>query len=81
MIVGYFRNFGVRATPDRIRPVIEEAVATAELAGDIAWAESKWDPVDVTSLDDSVRSRIVPVAGEGVWYMSGRMFFPEETEA
>lgn len=78
VIVVYLRNFGVRATAERVRSVIEQAVAAADLAGDIEWRESTWYAVSVESLDDTIAGRTLPLIDEGIWYMSGRIFFPEE---
>ena len=78
VLAGYYRNFGLRATPDRVQPLIEAAIAAAEPPGDVVWAESNWYGLDPESLDDTIRMRILPVTGEGIWYASGRIFFPEE---
>lgn len=78
VIVGYFRNFGIRAATDQIVPMIDAAVAEGQVPGDVAWNESDWYGVVRASLDEAIQARSVSLTKEGIWYMSGRMFFPAE---
>ena len=57
-------------------PVLEEAVGD----GEILWETSEWYPVDPDTLDRIVRRRIVAVSPGGIWYVSGRAFYPEDDE-
>lgn len=72
VIVGYMRLFGLRATEQNVRAVI----ATEITDGVVDWSESEWYPVDRTTLDETIQQRSVEIAGEGVWYRSGRILFP-----
>jgi len=70
---GYYRNFGVRATPDRIPDVLQGAVGD----GRIVWDDTEWHPVDLASLERDIRKRIEPLASEGIWYRSGRILYAD----
>ena len=72
-IHGYYRCFGIRAIPRRVQVVIEESVDD----GAVDWSNTEWHLVDPLSLDKPVRVRITDVTGEGVWYMSGRIMYPD----
>ena len=80
-MVGYIRNFGVRAAPGSLQRIVEDTVRGE---GIVRWEETEWDVVDPATLDRVVRKRIVASAldgaGEGVWYWSGRAFFPAEED-
>jgi len=45
--------------------------------GWIKWDDTKWDVVDPGSLDQAIRTRIEPIAEEGVWYRSGRIIYAD----
>ncbi len=70
--VGYYRNLGVRCAPERLKGVLETEVQ----ADTIVWDKTKWSEVVIDELDEIVRERTIPVKGEGIWYRSGRLFFP-----
>ena len=70
---GYYRNFGVRATPDRIPDVLQGAVDD----GRIVWVDTVWYLVDPASLERDIRKRIEPLASEGIWYRSGRILYAD----
>ena len=70
---GYYRNFGVRAAPERVPIVLGEAVSD----GVIDWGQTEWSPVDADKLDKKIRGRVQPVSGEGVWYQSGRVLYSD----
>lgn len=72
--VGYYRNLGVRCTPERLKRGLETEVQ----ADTIVWDKTKWSNVVIDDLDEIVRERTIPVRGEGIWYRSGRLFFPDK---
>jgi hypothetical protein len=72
--VGYFLRLGVRATPERLRSFVEDAITD----GAVRWEESTCEEACPDSWDASIRKNFTPVAGEGVWYRSGRILFPRD---
>ena len=70
---GYYRNFGIRAAPERVRAVLAGLVSD----GVIDWSDTKWDLVDAEDLDRRVKSRSEAVEGEGIWYKSGRVLYAD----
>ena len=75
-MVGYIRNFGVRTTPGRLAELM-----TAEIAdGLVVWDQTEYYEIDPDELDSTIRNRVVPVVSEGIWYRSGRAFYPEDEE-
>lgn len=75
--VGYYRNLGVRCAPERLKRVLETEVKDDT----IVWDKTKWSEVAIDELDEIVRERTIPVSGEGIWYRSGRLFFPDESKS
>ena len=76
-VIGYIRNFGIRATHERLSSVV-----TAEITdGRVLWDHTEWYEIDPSTLDSVIRKRILPVDGEGIWYRSGRAFYPEDDES
>ena len=75
-VVGYIRNFGVRVKEGELQVLLERAIDD----GKIRWDASECYPVNPDTLDRIVRKRIVPVDPGGIWYTSGRAFYPDETE-
>ena len=73
-VVGYYRNFGLRADAEQVLPLLEQATSD----GTIDWEISEWHPVDPSTLDEAVQARIQPISGQGVWYQSGRAYYPAE---
>lgn len=72
-VQGYYRNFGIRAVPNRVHQVLAELVTD----GVIDWSETEWSLVDPNTLKREIRSCIEPVAGEGVWYQSGHVYYAD----
>ena len=70
---GYYRNFGIRAAPDRVATVLRSSVAD----GTIDWDDTEFDLVVVETLERAVRKRIEPTEGEGIWYKSARVFYAD----
>jgi hypothetical protein len=75
-VVGYIRNFGIRSPKGEIRSMLERAVDD----GEIQWETTEWYPVDPDNLDPIVRERIVAVNPGGIWYVSGRAFYPDDSD-
>ena len=73
--VGYYRNVGIRARPSRLKAVIESYVKE----GAIDWADTEFERVNPEDLNSTIQQRIRPIESEGVWYESGRAFYPEDT--
>lgn len=72
-IRGYYRVLGVRAEPNRIRDLLTSAVSD----GAIDWRDSECRVVDPETLDQTIQRQVQPVAGEGVWYRSGHIFYAD----
>jgi hypothetical protein len=70
---GYYRSFGIRARPNRVQVVISNAIKD----GAIDWLDTEWCLVDPSGLGRGIRVNIQPVAGEGIWYMSGRAIYSD----
>ena len=70
---GYYQHLGIRAKPERVQEVIGSAFPD----GWIKWDETEWGLVDPAGLDKAIRSRIEPIAGEGIWYRSGRRIYSD----
>ncbi|HXK40028.1 MAG TPA: hypothetical protein VJ837_04305 [Candidatus Paceibacterota bacterium] len=75
-IVGYIRKFGVRATAETLAKLVTNEVPD----GHILWDRTEWHEVNPETLDADIRKRMVAVSGEGIWYRSGRAFYPEDEE-
>lgn len=74
-LVGYFRNLGVTApSEDDARRLVSEAVKD----GQIDWRDSTVGRVDPDSLDEAVAARKTDHSRVGIWYRSGRAFFPAD---
>jgi hypothetical protein len=73
LIIGYYRNFGLRSLPDRVRDLVEKLPDD----GEVHWGETEWSETDPWRLDAVIQRQIAPVKGEGVWYTSGRVFFTQ----
>jgi hypothetical protein len=71
--VGFYRNFGLRASPDRLRSLLE--AQTPE--GRIRWDRTDWQRVSPEDIDPDIMRLVTPVENEGVWYKSGHVFFSE----
>jgi hypothetical protein len=75
--VGYFRNLGIRLPGAQPKSYLEKMIAD----GSIDWNETEFYEVDPTTLDRDIRKRIVAPDENGVWYSSGRIYFPEAERA
>ena len=76
VVVGYWRLFGLRGPAERVRPILEAEIED----GAIEWSDSTWYEIDPQALDETIRARVLPLTGEGIWYRSGRMFCPAEQQ-
>lgn len=72
VVVGYSRLFGLYATEQNVRVVISTQITD----GVVDWSKSEWYRADRATLDETIQQRSVEIAGEGVWYRSGRILFP-----
>ena len=72
-VQGYWRNFGIRAAPKRVQAILAEAVTD----GAIDWLETEWSLIDPDSLKREIRACFEPIAGEGIWYKSGRIYYAD----
>jgi hypothetical protein len=75
--VGYFRNFGIRLNGPQPRHFLERVVED----GLVDWEDTKITDVDSQRLDRTIRKHVSEPDENGVWYRSGRMYFPEEDGA
>lgn len=73
-IVGYYQDFGVTASEEK---AAHDLVAANVEEGSIDWSKSTCEIVDVERLNARVRARSTNRSEPGVWYRSGRGFFPE----
>lgn len=74
-LVGYYRNLGVSApSEEAARQLVSEDVQD----GQIDWGDSTVSQVDPASLDEAVVAREADHSGVGIWYRSGRAFFPAD---
>ena len=74
VVVGYMRLFGLHAGEQNVRGIISKEITD----GAIEWSESEWYRIDRATLDETIKRRSVELAGEGVWYRSGRILYPAE---
>jgi hypothetical protein len=72
MAVGYYQNLGFRATPEAAMNQLEQLASD----GKINWAESEWSKREVSELDNKIRKLVRPPDEFGVWYRSGKVFYP-----
>jgi hypothetical protein len=76
-VIGYYRNFGLRCTSSSLREVLSHAVED----GMIDWNDTEIsEALPFRNLHRDIRARVVPVAGEGIWYSSGRNFYPTDED-
>ena len=75
--VGYFRNFGMRLRQEDPKQHLERLIAD----GHIDWEESELREVEPGKLARDVRKRITGPDSAGIWYQSGKMFYPGENSA
>lgn len=72
--VGYYLRLGVRSTPERLRSFVESAITD----GAVRWDDSTSEETRPNAWETSLRKRLTPVDGEGIWYRSGRSLFPRD---
>jgi hypothetical protein len=68
-LVGYFRIFGVRATPTNVVSLIASRVTDGMIE------EQKIEPIDVRLMRSKVAQLLFQEFGEGVWHASGQVLF------
>jgi hypothetical protein len=73
-MVGYFRNIAVRLPGPQPKSFLEHLIPD----GVVDWDETEVSEVDPSSLDADVRNCVTAPDKDGVWYRSGRMYFPED---
>ena len=75
-LVGYFQNFGVTAPSEEDAcDLVEKVVAD----GEIYWSESEVSPsVIIERLSPEIIARAGDWTEKGIWYKSGRAFFPAD---
>jgi hypothetical protein len=72
VLVGYYRNLGVRCHPDQVRIFLRTHLDD----GTVRWDYSEVAQIDVSAgLDHEIEEMIVPLEGKGIWYQGGRVFF------
>jgi hypothetical protein len=74
--VGYIRNFGIRLLGPQPKPYLEHLISD----GTIDWDETEFNEIDPHSLDRATRKQIVSPSAKGIWYKSGRIYFPETSD-
>jgi hypothetical protein len=75
-VIGYWRCFGLRVEHGMVHPHLEAAISD----GVIDWEKSEYYEVQPSDLDDTIQRRIQPVVRDGIWYTSGRIFYPGDGE-
>ena len=77
-IVGYYQNFGVTAaTAKEALDAASSAARVGPTNGTLRLEETSVREVDVKQLDDDIRRRVGSAWKKpGIWYQSGRAFFP-----
>jgi hypothetical protein len=73
-VVGYFQNFGLRMRQGEPARLLERAV----IDGRINWNDSELNDVVSSQLHRDIRKAITAPDTLGIWYRSGKIFFPEE---
>jgi hypothetical protein len=73
LVSGYFQLFFLTSqTAASVPELISEFVTE----GEIDWLESKIEEVNFPDIEPTISQRYIN--GVGVWYSSGRAFFPQE---
>lgn len=74
-IAGYFLNLGVTALSE----ATARDMAASEISdGSISWEESQSSSVSVAELPLAILQRASDWTVPGIWYRSGRAFFPPD---
>ena len=76
-VVGYFRNIGLRLNGAQPKELLTYIIDD----GAIDWNDTSVSEVDPQLLDAVIRKAITAPDASGVWYRSGRMYFPESEDA
>jgi hypothetical protein len=77
LVVGYFRNFGIRIPGAQPKAFLERLITD----GTIEWDDTEFNEVDPSSLDRELRSCVTAPDADGIWYRGGRLYFPEDDGA
>jgi hypothetical protein len=72
--VGYFRNVGLRIPGPQPRSFLERLFPD----GIVDWSETEVTEVNPSTLDRDIRALVTAPDSDGVWYRSGRLYFPED---
>jgi hypothetical protein len=73
---GYYITFGVTASSEAAaRTLVERAVTD----GEILWDDSAVSKLEDIELDPQILGKANTLQGDGVWYASGRILYPDET--
>lgn len=75
--VGYYRNLGIRIPGPQPKAFLERLVTD----GAVDWRDTEVTEIEPASLGRDVRAAISAPDADGVWYRSGRMYFPEDDHA
>jgi hypothetical protein len=79
---GFFQSFGVTAeTPEAALDLAFQEATRGNTAGILSRSETRVDPVELSTLDADIRKLSGNWKKPGIWYRSGRAFFPAEGEA
>jgi hypothetical protein len=73
VLAGYFRNFGITAISEE---GARQLAASEILDGTVSWEETESYAVSVHELPPTVIEQASDWTVPGVWYKSGRAFFP-----
>jgi hypothetical protein len=71
-VAGYFRNFGVRLNGVQSKELLTYIIDD----GAVDWDDTSVSEIDPQLLDDVIRKAITAPDASGVWYRSGKMYFP-----
>jgi hypothetical protein len=75
VMIGYYQNFGVTAiSEDQARACVARAVSD----GEVLWDDSEISEVVVSELPLAILDRARDWESPGIWYESGKSFFPGE---
>jgi hypothetical protein len=75
--IGYVRIFGIRMPGPQPKQFLENLISD----GVVNWDETEFYEIDPNSLDRATRKQIVSPDEKGIWYKSGRIYFPERVDA
>lgn len=77
IVKGYYLNVGVSAISEtQARDLIAHAVED----GEIDWNDSEFQEAEWASLHPLIRESFESSEKDGIWYKSGRVFFPDDKD-